>query len=41
MGSPALVQAPSPPFRIRTSLNPSFLRSRATLALVCSSGQVQ
>ena len=41
MGNPAFVQAPSPPFRILTSLNPSFLRSRATLALVCSSGQVQ
>ena len=31
MGSPALVHAPSPPFRIMTSLNPAFLKSRAII----------
>jgi hypothetical protein len=41
MGSPALVQAPSPPLRILTSLKPSFRSLCAILALVASSGQVQ
>lgn len=40
-GKPAFAQLPRPPFKMRTSRNPSSLSRRATRALVISSGQVQ
>ena len=41
VGKPAFTHSSHPPFRAETFVNPSFISSRATRALVCSSGQEQ